>query len=40
MEKFHTLLFSIFLLLVVAGGVPNGGMVMIDVFLYQEGLTS
>ena len=38
MEQLPTLLFSIFLLAVGAGGVPGGGMVMIGVLIHQMGL--
>ncbi|MEC4724394.1 dicarboxylate/amino acid:cation symporter [Shewanella sp. D64] len=38
MEQLPTLLFSIFLLSVGAGGVPGGGMVMIGVLIHQMGL--
>lgn len=38
MEQLPSLLFSIFLLSVGAGGVPGGGMVMIGVLIHQMGL--
>ncbi|MCL1035917.1 dicarboxylate/amino acid:cation symporter [Shewanella submarina] len=38
MEQLPTVLFSIFLLAVGAGGVPGGGMVMIGVMIHQMGL--
>ncbi|QDF68168.1 dicarboxylate/amino acid:cation symporter [Shewanella sp. SNU WT4] len=38
LEQVPTVLFSVFLLSVGAGGVPGGGMVMIGVLIYQMGL--
>ncbi|QSX37760.1 dicarboxylate/amino acid:cation symporter [Shewanella sedimentimangrovi] len=38
LEQLPTLMFSIFLLSVGAGGVPGGGMVMIGVLIHQMGL--
>ncbi|MGI2258784.1 dicarboxylate/amino acid:cation symporter [Shewanella sp. GXUN23E] len=38
LEQLPTVLFSIFLLAVGAGGVPGGGMVMIGVMIHQMGL--
>ena len=38
MEQMPSLLFSVFLLSVGAGGVPGGGMVMIGVLIHQLGL--